>query len=150
MVKVILGSFGVFQIFKNLASRKRQVSEWKIHLHVDLCVIQFMWTLFSILSSRVPSPWASCVWFDFHFKWNGYSLYHMILSNFYTLSKNTGTNCAKPLSPIMEPSLLCKIIVFKDLRKYVPEHQFPRYYITPFICQEIVTTLKRWHLVREL
>ncbi len=56
--KVILGSFSVFQIFKNLVSRKRQVLQWKIHL--DLCVIQFMWSLSSILSSRAPSPCASC------------------------------------------------------------------------------------------
>ncbi len=52
MVKVILGSFGVFLIFKNL------VLEWKMHL--DICVIQFMWSLSSILSSRAPNPWASC------------------------------------------------------------------------------------------
>ncbi len=41
MLQVILGSFGVFPIFKNLAivPRKRQVLEWKIHL--DLYVIQF-------------------------------------------------------------------------------------------------------------
>ncbi len=60
VVKVILGSFGVLQIFKNFVSRKRQFLEWKIHL--DLCVIQFMWSLSCILSSRAPSPWASCVY----------------------------------------------------------------------------------------
>ncbi len=43
----------------HLVSRKRQVLEWKIYL--DLCVIQFMWSLSSILSSRAPSPWASCL-----------------------------------------------------------------------------------------
>ncbi len=58
MLEVILGSFGVVLIFRNLVSRKRQVLEWKIHL--DLCVIQFVWSLSFILSSRAPSPWSSC------------------------------------------------------------------------------------------
>ncbi len=39
MLQVILGSFGVFPIFKNLVPRKRQVLERKIHLY--LYVIQF-------------------------------------------------------------------------------------------------------------
>ncbi len=39
MLQVILGSFGVLLIFKNLVSWKRQVLEWKIHL--DFYVIQF-------------------------------------------------------------------------------------------------------------
>ncbi len=58
-------------IFKNLVSWKRQFLEWKIHL--DLCVIHFMWSLSSILSSRAPSPWASCfssAWLCQQRSWN--------------------------------------------------------------------------------
>ncbi len=40
-------TFESFQTFSEICS------QWS-------CVIQFMWSLSSILSSRAPSPWASC------------------------------------------------------------------------------------------
>ncbi len=54
MLQVILGSFSVFLIFKNLVSRKQQVLEWKIYL--DVFVIQFYMVIVFYLVKQSTKP----------------------------------------------------------------------------------------------
>ncbi len=54
MLQVILGSFGVFPIFKNLVRRKQQVLQWKIHLEVY--VIQFYVVIVYHLDKQSAKP----------------------------------------------------------------------------------------------